>query len=304
MTVNDARLGLVCITTDDSVRYKTITRTRLFALPQDQQRVRLRELYVHNIGRLSAALDFCTAEQISLYRMPSGMFPSSEDSPGFEVLQELAAMLSEVGARARERNIRLVSHPDQFVVLNSESDAVCRNSVAILEHHARVMDMLGQPRSHWSTIEIHGGKGGRGEQLIAAVRALPDSVRSRIALENDEYTYSASQIVDICRRAEVPMVFDAHHHLCSEGLASYDDPSVEHFVREAAKTWSDASWQMVHISNGRERFDDPKHADYIKVMPSAFRDVPWIEVEAKMKERAIRRLKKTWSKPRAKSRLT
>jgi UV DNA damage endonuclease len=62
----------------------------------------------------------------------------------------------------------------------------------------------------------------------------------------------------------------------------------------ARDTWPDPSWQLVHISNGRERFGDAKHADYIREMPSAFRDVPWIEVEAKQKERAIARLRKIW----------
>ena len=61
-------------------------------------------------------------------------------------------------------------HPDQFVVLNSESPQVIANSIKILETHARVMDLLKQPRSSWAVIEIHGGKGGRAEQLVKVTR--------------------------------------------------------------------------------------------------------------------------------------
>ena len=65
-------------------------------------------------------------------------------------------------------------------------------------------------------------------------------------------------------------------------------------TKAARVTWPDPAWQMAHISNGRESFADARHADYIATMPSAFRNVPWIEVEAKQKELAIAQLRETW----------
>ena len=56
---------------------------------------------------------------------------------------------------------------------------------------------------------------------------------------------------------------------------------------EARSTWPDPSWQMVHLSNGLESFSDARHSDLIADVPAAYRDVPWIEVEAKGKECAI-----------------
>ena len=38
-------------------------------------------------------------------------------------------------------------HPDQFVVLSSDSEDVVANSVKILQMHADIMDLLDQPRS-------------------------------------------------------------------------------------------------------------------------------------------------------------
>jgi UV DNA damage endonuclease len=187
-----------------------------------------------------------------------------------------------------------VLHPDQFVVLNSDSPQTVANSFKILETHARVMDLLGQPRSPWALIEIHGGKGGRADRLVENVRLLPEGVRSRIAFENDEYIYSAEEILGVCRRARVPMVFDAHHHVVREGLDSYDDPSVAEMVEAARTTWPDPAWQLAHISNGRTRFGDRHHSDLIEAMPEAYRRVPWIEVEAKHKELAIEKLSAEW----------
>jgi UV DNA damage endonuclease len=287
-------LGLVCMTTTEEVRFRTITRTRLRTFPPDVQVTTLRELYADNVRRLSGAIDFCLRSRIRLYRLTSSLFPQSEDGPGHDVLSELSTALAEIGERAAANGIRLVMHPDQFVVLSSDDPRVIANSIGILRHHARVLDLLRQPRSAWAAVEIHGGKGQRPDKLVAVIRELPDEIRTRLALENDEYAYSADEILDVCRRAGVPMVFDAHHHVVHEALQSYEDPSIAAMTALARTTWPDPSWQLVHISNGKESFADARHADYVTKMPSAFRDVPWIEVEAKQKELAIARLRKTW----------
>lgn len=263
-------------------------------MPLELQRKTLHELYSDNIRRLSNALAFCRDHEISLYRIPSGLFPSSEDGIGAEVLAELGDRLAAVGRRAAKEKLRLVMHPDQFVVLSSEKRDVVDNSVSILSHQARVLDALGLPRSSWAAIQIHGGKGGRADALVEEIEALPPSVRSRLALENDEYTYGAEAILDICRRSGVPMVFDAHHHIVHEKLDSYDDPSVADAMAKARSTWPEPSWQIVHISNGRDSFNDAKHADFIEAMPEAYRDLEWIEVEAKGKENAVAALRKKW----------
>jgi UV DNA damage endonuclease len=112
-------------------------------------------------------------------------------------------------------------HPDQFVVLSSDSAEVVANSVKILQMHADIMDLLQQPRSSWALLEIHGGKSNRADALVERIAPLPDAIRLRLGLENDEYAYSAEEICDICLRSGVPMVFDAHHHIVHERLDSY-----------------------------------------------------------------------------------
>jgi UV DNA damage endonuclease len=288
------RLGLVCITHSDAVRYRALTRKRLLQLDAAEQRRVLRELYAENLARLGRALDFCRDRDLRLYRMTSGLFPFADDDAGAGVLEEFREQVAAVGRRAIAEGVRLVLHPDQFVVLNSDSPQVVANSVKILETHARVMDMLEQPRSPWALVEIHGGKGGRADRLVAQVAELPEAVRSRIAFENDEYVYSAAEILDVCRRARVPMVFDAHHHVVREKLDSYDHPSVAEAAALARETWPVPDWQLVHISNGRESFADRHHSDLIAEMPAAYRRVPWIEVEAKHKELAIEKLRAEW----------
>jgi UV DNA damage endonuclease len=280
-------LGLVCITVSKDVRYRTVTRKRLLEHSDEGQRKLLDDIYRDNIQTLAGALQYCKREGIRLYRMPSSIFPFFDDDVGREVMRGLAPSLAHTGRRAIELGLRLVMHPDQFVVLSSDSPEVVANSVKILQMHADIMDLLQQPRSPWAVLEIHGGKSNRSDALVERIKELPDPIRSRLCLENDEYAYNAEQILDVCTRAQVPMVFDAHHHIVSEKLSSYDDPSVAAMLEKARSTWPDPAHQMVHISNGREGFNDRQHADLIAVMPAAYAQAPWIEIEAKNKEEAI-----------------
>ena len=287
-------LGLVCITTSDRVRYRTMTRKRLLQLSDKEQRLALEELYSANLERLNAAVGFCEEQGIKLYRLSSSLFPFADERVGEEALSGFGETMRRIGERAIALGIRLVMHPDQFVVLSSDSEAVIENSVKILRMHARTLDLLAQPRTAWAAMQIHGGKGDRAARLVSVIRDLPDNIHKRLALENDERAYGAPEILGVCRAAGVAMVFDAHHHVVHEKLDSYDDPSIGEMLALARETWPVPEWQMVHISNGRESFNDPRHSDLITVMPPAYRDAPWIEVEAKLKEVAIERLRAEW----------
>jgi UV DNA damage endonuclease len=294
LTIKAPTLGLVCITASDKVRYRTVTRKRLLQLTPEEQEQVLRQLYSDNLRRLNGAIDFCDANNIRLYRITSALFPFADTPEGERVLNEFDEDLRAIGDRASTLGIRLVVHPDQFVVLSSDTPSVIENSIKILQMQAMIFDKLGMPRSPWAMIEIHGGKANRAERLVEVIRNLPEAIRSRLALENDEYAYSASEILDICRAAGVPMVFDAHHHVIHEGLDNYEDPSVAEIVAAARTTWPLPEWQLVHISNGCESFGDRHHSDLITIMPTSYRDAPWIEVEAKLKEQAIEKLRQEW----------
>ena len=287
-------LGLVCITTSDAVRFRTVTRKRLLQLSEIEQETVLRELYTDNLKRLDKAIDFCSVNQIKLYRMTSALFPFADTDLGEAVLQSMTEELRKTGDRALSLGIRLVLHPDQFVVLSSDKLSVVENSIKILAAHALILDMLGQPRSPQALMNIHGGKSDRTSQLKSVIRDLPESIRSRLTFENDEYAYSSSEILEVCLDTGVPMVFDAHHHVIHEHLETYDDPSVAEMLAAARTTWSVPEWQLVHISNGKEFFADPRHSDLITEMPNCYYQAPWIEVEAKFKELAIEKLRAEW----------
>lgn len=289
-------LGLVCITFSDAVRYRALTRKRLLQFETDEQLEMLGDLYRDNLARFELAIDFCLANNIKLYRLTSAFFPFADTSVGKGVLEAMAEDVGRVGRRATQTGLRVVLHPDQFCVLSSDSSAVIENSILILSTHAWIFDLLEQPRSSWAAMNIHGGKSDRSDRLVSVVRDLPEAIRSRITFENDEHAYHAHQILDVCQRAEVPFVFDAHHHVCAEKISSYEHQSVPELLAAAGETWKEnAHWQLTHISNGREYFNDPKHSDVIVDMPRSFASPGlWVEVEAKHKEVAIEKMRREW----------
>lgn len=289
-------LGLVCVTFSKEVRFRTMTRTRYLKLSEPERESVLKELYADNLKRLNGALFFCQQHNIQLYRLSSALFPLSdlEDEIGASILEAMSADLACIGERAQELGIRLVQHPDQYVVLSSDSPQVVQNSIKILERYARTFDLMGLPRSPWALMNIHGGKSQRREQLIRVIGELPEAIKSRLTFENDEYAYSAREILEVCNCAGIPMVFDAHHHVCHEHLTSYEDPTVAQMLDAARNTWQNSEWQLVHISNGQSTLTDRQHSDFITVMPSCYRHAAWIEVEAKAKEEAIERLRTDW----------
>jgi UV DNA damage endonuclease len=296
LTGSIPNLGLVCITISQKVRFRAMTRTRYLKLSVTEREKVLRDLYQDNLQRLDTALSFCEAENIRLYRMTSALFPLSDmqDEIGANILEEMQPELSKIGAKAEALGIRMVLHPDQYVVLSSDSAEVVKTSIQILARHARTMDLLGLPRSPWSLMNIHGGKSQRSQQLIKVISELPEGIKNRLTLENDEYAYSSEEILAVCQQTGIAMVFDAHHQICYENLASYDAPSVASMFDAARETWENPDWQLVHISNGDTAFNDRKHSNLITAMPQVYHQAPWIEVEAKHKEEAIAHLRSWW----------
>jgi len=92
-------------------------------------------------------------------------------------------------------------------VLSSDSPQVVATSIRVLAQHSRVLDLFGLPVSAWTAMTIHGGKSNRADKMVEVIGTLPDNIRNRLVLENDEYAYGATEILDICQRAGVPMVF-------------------------------------------------------------------------------------------------
>ena len=215
-----------------------------------------------------------------------------EDLPDIDEMKEV---LSRAGRYALDIGQRLTSHPGQFNVLCSPSEHVVNRCITDLTIHGIIFDWLEQPRSPQANINILLG-GAYGDKESAMKRwcenylRLPDSVKTRLTVENDDKAsmYSVVDLYEgVYKRTGVPIVFDFHHHkFCTGGLSEEDALEV------ALSTWPTDVKPVVHYSESRsDEFEDPKikpqaHSDYVINKINTYGNDVDVMIEAKAKELA------------------
>ena len=289
------RLGLCCQFAREPIKFRTTTVAAMLRLDKKPRLQRLSELCLTNADALMASLQFCATHGIGAFRINSQILPvKTHPEAGYDVHQlpdgpDIIARFKECGAFAGKNNVRLSFHPDQFVVLNSPNAKTLAHSLAELDYQAEVAEWVGA-----DTINIHGGgaygdKAAALEALRRNIGRLPEPVRSRLTLENDDKVYTPSDLLPVCEETGVPLVYDVHHHRClPDGL------TVAEATKRARKTWK--TEPLFHISSPLEGWDGPKperHHDYIDASDFPAEWIGWpltVEVEAKAKELAIAQL--------------
>jgi len=169
-----------------------------------------------NLDCLQMALEWNAAHDIRFLRISSSTIPfASHPVMTFAWQREFSGQLAEIGAFIRAHGMRVNTHPGQFVLLNSPGNDVVANSVAELVSHAELLDLMGL--DHTATIQIH--TGGVDGDKPAAIDAfcqryieLPEIVRRRLVIENDERSYALADNLVIHERTGIPLLFDVFHH--------------------------------------------------------------------------------------------
>ena len=296
------RWGLCCQFLDSPIKFRTATHGYVWTLRPKGRREYLADIADNNAIALAEAVERCHELGIGAFRITSQLLPLATHPLSGYTLARLdpsggvAGALAYAGALAEAYDIRLSLHPDQFVVLNSEREPVVQSGLQEMELHAELAELVGA-----DVIVLHGGGGAGGasvalERLERGLDRLSPRARARVALENDDRCFTPRDLLPLCERTGVPLVYDVHHHRC---LA--DGYSVGEATDLAFATWGDRE-PYAHLSSPKEGWAGPNvraHADYID--PADFPDV-WlgramtIDVEAKAKERAVVAIKEVVSR--------
>ncbi len=259
------------------------------------------QLGLDNCKDLYKILEWNNENGFNFFRITSNLFPwSSEyklsDMPDYD---EICDILSKAGRYAIDNDIRITSHPGPFNVLTSPHPHVVENCINDLSIHGEVFDMMGLSRTPYNKINIHIG-GAYGDKVSAMERfcenfhRLPDSVKTRLTVENDDKAtmYSVTDLYKgVYCKIGIPIVFDYHHHrFCDGGLSEEDALEV------AISTWNGIV-PVVHYSESRniEQEDDKirpqAHSDYVRDYIDTYGNRVDIMVEAKHKELAVLKYK-------------
>ncbi|QDU44351.1 UV DNA damage endonuclease [Symmachiella dynata] len=291
------RFGLCCTFMDQAIKFRNTTVKAISSMERDAALKKLSGLCMANAEALLQSLQFCADNGIGCFRINSQVLPVKTHAEcGYDVFDlpegdEIVRQFKACGKFAQEHNIRTCFHPDQFVVLNSPRPDVVDRSIAELEYQAEVAEWVAA-----DVVNIHGGGAYGDKQKALAdfsrnLKRLSSRVRTRLTVENDDTTYTPSDLLPLCKAEGIPLVYDVHHHRCNQ-----DEKSVEEITEQAIATWDREP--MFHISSPIEGWEGPKprrHHDFIDIedFPKCWRDLDLtIEVEAKAKEVAVLRLKK------------
>ncbi|MDB4879328.1 MAG: UV-endonuclease UvdE [Gemmatimonadetes bacterium] len=287
------RWGLCCQFLDAPIHFRSATHRYVGSLGRPAGRAYLTAIARDNAAALAQAMERCRELGIGAFRIGSGILPlATHPESGYE-LEELdadgsiAEAFRGAGALAAAYDIRLSFHPDQFVVLNSETPRVVASSVEEMRIQGSIAALVGA-----DVLTLHAGSSAGGldaslERLERGIERLSPAARARIALENDDRRWAPAALLPLCERLGIPLVYDVHHHRCNPDALDVTDAT-----HRAAATWGGREPHF-HISSPRSGWsggDARPHADY--VMPTDFPDA-WrgrqftVDVEAKAKERAV-----------------
>jgi len=224
----------------------------------------LKEIIVHNLVHLLKVLNWNIKNDIYFYRFPSSLLPLTNHP---DILQDFSwrwykdedvlEKIEEIKAFVRLNGIRLTTHPDQFIVLNSPREDVVESSVITLNELALILEKLGGSDMIIHVGGVYGDKGNAMKRFIETVNHISKRTYSYLRVENDDKSYNVFEVLEISKSTGLPVILDVHHHRC---LLS--EPLDDQIINQVIKSWNGLVPKL-HVSTGKESLNDRRHAEYI-----------------------------------------
>ena len=193
-----------------------------------------------------------------MYRMTASLAPyaTHPDLPQFHrQVDECRAELAAVGARAREADVRLSTHPGQYIVLNSEDPLVRTSAARDVEVQAALMDAMGAGPESVCVLHVGGATGGFQAALTRfenGLDTLSDAARARLVIENDDRTFGLRHVLELHRRTGLSVVWDILHHHCNDPDGIPDREALE----LALATWPAGVTPKIHYSTPKTALEE------------------------------------------------
>ena len=224
---------------------------------------KLKAITLSNLNDLETILKYNIENNIHFYRITSGLIPLvTHPDVGYWGHREIFKKdFENLGKIIRKHNMRVDTHPDQFNVLNSANDEVVKNTKENLMRQLEWFEDLNYPEGKM-VLHVGGATGGKEEgikRFIDNFKNFPKDITSRLIIENDDKTYTAKEVLDLCTILKIPMVLDVHHHNCNN-----NGENIENLLEKIFNTWNlETLPPKIHFSTPKDHEKDKKHADYI-----------------------------------------
>jgi len=293
------QFGLCCIFLSHPIKFRIVYANNIKNLNKKERLRKISELCLSNSVNLLDVLKILQRLNIKSFRINSKFFPLYTH-PDFSYkltdltdYEEIIKTLSKVKKYAKDNQIRLSFHPDQFIIISSPHQKVIENSIAELEYHTLLAGLVGA-----EVINIHiGGKYESKSETIKRFsknfKKLSPQTQKILTVENDDVIYTPADVNELSSIIGIPFVYDIHHHRCNP----------DNLTEEKATELCLQSWQKFrphqkpyfHISSSKN--GARAHADYINPddIPEFWHQIQaTVDVEAKAKELAVIKLMKNF----------
>ena len=198
------RLGYACINMELSYPQKyggkergvqpiTTNRTMIRRTYDEKGTDYVSELTLQNVKDLNQIIGWNVLNNHNFFRISSGMAPwkSEYEWDDLKDIDSIRQWFHSAGTMAKTHDVRLTSHPGPFNVLVSPKEEVVDNCIKDLTIHGDEFDMMGLSRTPYNKINIHlggayGDKEASMKRFVKNFPRLPESVSSRLTLENDD----------------------------------------------------------------------------------------------------------------------
>jgi UV DNA damage endonuclease len=287
-------LGYACINLS-----LDLTTNRTFRLARLSEEL-VAETTARNLESLQKILAWNLEQGIRLFRIGSAVIPfASHASFTLDWMHRFQPQLEAIRDFVRTHDIRLSMHPGQYTVLNALNPKVVQDAIREVAWQAELIATL-DPQQGGLVIHVGGAYGDKTaalQRFADTFHTLSETARQRLTVENDDTTFDASEVLGLCRRLGVPMIFDIFHHKCLYSREHWQDGLAE-LLDQVVETWR-GRVPKLHISS-QKTGTRTSHADYItqedfdalqfwmrQIRPGQPYD---LMVEAKMKEQATQAL--------------
>ncbi len=282
------RLGLFCSTNDGIL--STNRSIKLSSLSKQK----VLDIASKNLLDFPDIVEFCQKRNITMFRLGNSCIPFASH-PSFDnsVWDELAPLFEKVKRSSLGHNLRLTIHPGQFIQLGSKNPTVVESSLKELEYCTRLLDSFEAGSDGVITLHLGGTNGDKEATMDRFCKVFWQNpwLGKYLALENDEYNFTAFETLEVAKRCSIGMIFDIFHHSINPSEINWS---------EIKSSWKEKRPKLHISSQGDGKVGH--HADFIskedfanlkEFLGDDFHEVD-IMVEAKKKEDAIEKIFNTY----------
>lgn len=224
------KIGYPCI--NNQINCTTNTTFRLANYSEEN----LIEKVTNNLNCLQEILEFNAENGLLFFRLSSAIIPfASHSICKFDWQNYFKDQFQEIGDFIKKHEMRISMHPDQFTLINAQKKDIIERSIADLKYHCEFLNCLNLDDSSKVQIHVGGVYGEKSEAMqrfILNYKKLPEFIRQRLAVENDDRSYSVKDCLEISGQVGIPIIFDSFHHECLN-----NDESFGEAVNLVSQTW-------------------------------------------------------------------